>query len=300
MIVEVTSGSAIGDGETITGSDSGATAAVNDVGGVDTIETRSGTGWLIAYDDDGTVGNTYYQALSGLDPLDNQPVYQLITEIGLYTGTNFQTNFGIGIDVSDAILGDLNRNLLDVQQGVPNNQSGVITNLLAGDRVWVYSWDGITTDANGDAVPEWDQLSNDALLNGATVTTIVVTEAIPSDTPQTGGLRVTNDEGIRVLIPYESWATSTFTIDTTAYPSGYDFSGSGVNDSVAATNDICIAYLDQTATTTSHSFTAIYNTDRQMASRVLRGDNGPIVPSPAEPIFASTGFSIAAGRIDDS
>ncbi len=317
MIVEVIGGTAIGDDETITGSDSGATAAVNDVGGVDVIESRSGTGWLIAYDDDGTVGNTYYQYQSGLDPVNNQPVYQLIGEtitsvtvnetglissrtinnqwIGLYTGTNFQTNFGIGIEAADAVLGDLNRNLLDVQQGVPNNQTGQITNLVVGDRLWCYSWDGIDTDANGDAVPEWDQLSNNALLNGAAVATIVVTEVIPSDTPQVAALRVTNDEGIRVLIPYSSWTGSTFTLT-----SSYDFSGTGVNDSVAATNDIAIAYLDQVATATSHSFTGIYNADRQMVTRVLRGDNGPIVPSKATPTFSSTGFSIAAGRIDDS
>lgn len=318
MIVEVIGGTAIGDDETITGSDSGATAAVNDVGGVDTIESRSGTGWLMAYDDDGTVGNTYYQALSGLDPLNNQPVYQLIGEtitsvtvnepttgvntrtinnqwIGLYTGTNFQTNFGIGIDISDAILGDLNTNLLGAQQGVPNNQSGVITNLVVGDRLWVYSWDTVTTDANGDAVPEWDQLSNDALLNGAAVATIVVTEAIPSDTPSSGALRVTNDEGIRVLIPYSSWTGSTFTLT-----SSYDFSGTGLNDSVAATNDIAIAYLDQIATATSHSFTGIYNADRPLAGRVIRGDNTPIVPFPFTPTFTATGFSQATSRIDDS
>ena len=317
MIVQVTSGSAIGDDETITGTDSAATAVVNDVGGVDTIESRSGTGWVIAYDDDGTVGNVYYQNLSGLDPVNNQPVYQLISEtvesvlvngavstrtinnqfVGVFTGTNFQTNFGIGIDNTDSILGDLNRNLLDVQQAVPNNQQGLMTNLLEGDRAWCYFWNGSTVDSNGDPVPAWDQLSNNALLNGAAVATIVVTEAIPSDTPQTGAIRVTNDEGFRVLIPYSSWATSTFTLTST-----YNFSGTGLNDSVAATNDIAIAYIDKTVgvAETTASFTAIYGSDRQMATRVLRGGNNPIVPDKASPTFTATGFSIAAGRLDDS
>lgn len=315
MIVEIISGTSIGNNEVITGQDSGGNALVNDVAGP-TIQSRSGIGWLIAWDDDGTTGNIYYQGLAGLDPINNQPVYQdnagtVVTVdvngvvatrtinnqfIGIYTGTNFQTNFGNGIQAADAILGDLNRNLADVQQGVPNNQSGVITNLLEFDRVWCYDWDGVTTDANGDAVPRWDQLSNNALLNGAAVTSIVVTEAIPSDTPQTGALRVTNDEGIRVLIPYTSWAVSTFTIPA------YNFSGTGVNDSVAATNDIAIAYIDEEVGTaqTQASFTAIYNADRQMATRVLRGSNTPIVPSPATPTFSATGFSIAAARLDDS
>jgi len=317
MIVEVTSGTVIGDDEAITGFLSGATAAVNDVGGVDTIESRSGIGWILGLDDDGTTGNIYYQSLAGLDPVNNSPIYGIngVTLVsclvngavasrtinnqfvGVYTGTNFQTNFGIGIESADAILGDLNRNLADVQQGVPNNQSGLVTNLLAGDRVWCYDWDGATTDSNGDAVPRWDQLSNDALLNGAAVATIVVTEAIPADTPQVGALRVTNDEGIRVLIPYSSWATSTFTLTA-----AYNFSGTGVNDSVAATNDIAIAYLDQTvpAATTQLSFTGIFASNRQMAVRVLRGDNNPIVPFKTNPIFTASGFNVAAGRISDA
>lgn len=316
MIVDVTNGQAIGDGENIVGNDSGALADTNDAGIV--IEARSGTGWLIAYDDDGTTGNTYYQGMSGLDPVDNQPVYQLISEtlesvdvdeptdgvatrtinnqyVGTYTGTNFQTNFGIGIDPSDAILGDLNRNLLDVQQGVPNNQSGTVTNLVVGDRVWAYDWDGSTVDTNGDPIPTWDQFSFSGPESGASVATITIQEAISADTPQLGALRVTNDEGIRVLIAYTSWVTSTFTL-----AANYDFSGSGVNDSVADGNDVAIAYIDQIATSTQHSFTSIYDSDRLMAVRVLRGDNDPIVPSKASPTFSATGFEVAAGRISDA
>lgn len=297
--------------DTILAADSGTTADVDVV----TLASRAGIGLLIAWDDDGATGNVYYQALGGLDPIDNQLVYGRSSDatvtifgavasrtinnqwVGLYTGTNFQTNFGIGVLSTDAVLGDLNRSLGDVQIGVPNNQSGVITNLLEGDRAWAYDWDGSTVDSNGDAVPRWDQLSNDALLNGAAVASIVVTEAIPADTPQVAALRVTNDEGIRVLIAYSSWSVSTFTLTST-----YNFSGSGVNDSVAATNDIAIAYIDRVipAATTTASFTGIYGGDRQMAIRVLRGDNSPIVPFKANPVFGSAGFSVAAGRISDA
>jgi hypothetical protein len=330
MIVEVIGGTAIGDGETITGSDSGATAAVNDIGGVDVIESRSGTGWLIAYDDDGTVGNTYYQAQSGLDPLDNQPVYQLIGEtvtsvtvneptfgvrtrtinnqfIGVFTGTNFQTNFGNGIQAADAVLGDLNRNLLDVQQGVPNNQQGVVGNLRAGDRVTVYPWDGSTVDANGDAVPNTAQLAINGTLNTSGVTTIVVT-SIPDNTPQVAWLRITNDEGLVILIKYESHnGTTTFTIDTTDWPAGYDFSGTGVNDSVTTANDAMIGYLDVTETVGtdgapgSESYTAVKGAGTtQVTVTVRRGSAGPIVPFKSNPVFGTTGFSVDAGRISDA
>jgi hypothetical protein len=300
MIIEVTEGTAIGDGETITGSDSGATAAVNDVGGVDTIESRSGTGWLIAYDDQGTTGNIYYQAQSGLDPVDNQLVYQLIGGVlqtvtingavasrtinnqfvGVYTGSNFQTNFGIGIDPTDAILGDLNRNLLDVQQGVPNNQQGVVGNTRSGDRVTCYPWDGSTVDANGDAVPTFAQMTLSTALTGAAETAVVV-NAIPDNTPSS----------------YTSFTGSTFTIPST------DFSG----DNASISNGVMIAYIDTVETVGtsgspgSESFTAIFGPGTtQMTVTVRRGDNDPIVPFKSNPVFGSTGFNVSAGRISDA
>lgn len=312
MIVDVIDGVAIGDDEVITGGDSSATADVNDAGGVDIIEGRSGTGWLIAYDDQGATGNTYYQGMSGLDPVDNQPIYQLITEtlesvdvngivatrtinnqfIGVYTGTTYATNFGIGIDISDAILGDLNLNLLNAQQGVPNNQLGVITTLLEFDRVWVYLWDGSTVDANGDAIPEFDQFSLQTTLSGGAETAVQISVTIPTSTPSSGQIRVTTDGGVRRLISYTSYATDTFTIPST------DFS----SDNATAANGVAVAYLDQDvpSATTQLSFTGIYTSDLQMVARVIRGDNDPIVPSKANPVWGSTGFNIAAGRLDDS
>lgn len=316
MIVGITEGTAIGDDETITGSDSGATALVNDLGGVDVVESRSGIGWLIAYDDAGTTGNVYYQSLGGLDPLNNQPVYQIIANtvesvlvngtvasrtinnqfVGTYTGTNFQTNFGIGIDPTDAILGDLNRNLLDVQQGVPNNQQGVVGNLRAGDRVTVYPWDGSTVDANGDAVPNTTQMTLSTGLIGAAETSVVV-GTIPDNTPSAGQLRITLDSGIVRLVAYTSFTGSTFTIPAT------DFSG----DNATAGNGVMIAYLDVTETTGtdvspgSESFTAIYGPgNTQMTVTVRRGDNNPIVPFKSNPVFGSSGFNVSAGRISDA
>lgn len=315
MIVNVTSGTAIGDDETITGSDSAATAAVNDVGGVDVIESRSGIGWLIALDDQGTTGNVYYQHLAGLDPVNNQKVYQLLTGVlqsidvngtvatrtinnqyvGIYTGTNFQTNFGIGIDSTDSILGDLNRNLLDVQQGVPNNQTGTVGNLRAGDRVTCYPWDGSTTDANGDAVPNTTQMTLDIALTGTNETAVDV-NAIPNNTPTSGKLRITLNSGVIRLVSYTSYTGSVFTIP------GTDFSG----DNASISNGVMIAYIDTLEDTGtdgspgSESFTAVYASDQQMTVTVRRGSDNPIVPFKSNPTFSSTGFNVSAGRISDA
>lgn len=316
MIVDVTNQLAIGDGETITGSDSTATAAVNDIGGVDVIEARSGTGWLIAYDDDGTVGNTYYQAMSGLDPVNNQVVYQIIATaletvtvngalatrtinnqyIGSYTGTNFQTNFGLGIESADAVLGDLNRNLLDVQQGVPDNQQGVVGNLRAGDRVTCYPWDGATVDSNGDAVPDTTEATLSTLLNGAAETAVVV-NTIPDNTAASGQLRITLNSGIVRLISYSSFTGSTYTIPAT------DFSG----DNASASNGVMRAFIDTVETVGtdgspgSESYTAIKGAGTtQTTVTVRRGDTNPIVPFKANPIFGAAGFNVSAGRISDA
>jgi hypothetical protein len=318
LIVEVTEGTSIGDDETITGEDSGGDGVVNDVGGVDVIESRSGIGWLVAYDDDGTTGNVYYQAQAGLDPVDDQPIYQIIGGVvqnvvvngavstrtinnqfvGIYTGSNFQTNFGIGIDPSDAILGDLNRNLLDVNQGVPDNQQGVVGNTRAGDRITCYPWDGTTTDANGDAVPDTDEMTvATTALTGAAVASVEV-NAIPDNTPASGQLRITRNSGVVTLHPYSSFSGTTFTFTTTQ-----DFSSDNVNIG----NGVMRAFIDTTEDTGtdgspgSESFTAVKGAgNTQMTVTVRRGDNTPIVPYKANPIFGATGFSVDAIRNSDA
>jgi len=271
----------------------------------------------MAYDDDGTTGNAYYQAQAGLDPLDNQPVYQIITGVlqtidvngtvasrtinnqfvGIYTGSNFQTNFGIGVDTSDAILGDLNRNLLDVQQGVPNNQQGVVGNLRAGDRVTCYPWDGATLDPNGDAVPNTTEMTiATTALTGAAVASVAV-NAVPDNTPSTGQLRITRNSGVVSLHPYNDVTGTTFTFTTTQ-----DFS----TDNANIGNGVMRAFIDTTETVGtdgspgSESFTAIFGPGTtQTTVTVRRGDSNPIVPFKANPTFGSGGFSVDAGRIAD-
>ena len=274
-------------------------------GGV-TINTSFGYGYLYAFDDTGD--NLYYQAVVGLDPVAGQRVEGATSGatcnvvgsvatrtinnqfIGIYTGTNFQTNFGIGIDPSDAILGDLNANLLGVQQGVPNNQQGQITGVVIGDRVTVYPWDGSTVDLNGDAVPDFDQMALDVALTGGAVTSVDV-NAIPDNTPASGQLRITLNSGVRRLVPYTSFTGSVFTIPST------DFSG----DNASISNGVMIAYIDETAIATSVSYTAIKGaSNTQVTATVRRGSNQPIVPFKANPIFGATGFSVGAIRNSDA
>lgn len=300
----------VGDVEgVITAADSMSSAGGGD-GDVDSVVINSsfGIGLLLAYDDQGAAGNTYYQALAGINPVDNQTMFGRTSNnsidvdgvvaqrtinnqfVGLYTGTNFQTNFGIGIDISDAILGDLNLNLLGITQGVPDNQVGAVTGVAIGDRVTVYPWDGSTLDLNGDAVPDFTQMTLDVTLSGGGETAVDV-DAIPDNTPASGQLRITTDAGIRRLVSYTSFTGSIFTIPST------DFSG----DNATSANGVMIAYIDKDATATTESYTAIKGAgNTQVTVTVRLGDGVPIVPFKSNPIFGATGFSVAAQRADDS
>ena len=68
----------------------------------------------------------------------------------------------------------------------------------------VAPWDGVSTDNNGDPAIQVDQLSLATPLATDNITSVVVSEAIPSDTPSTGTIRVVDDAGFarRTTAPY--------------------------------------------------------------------------------------------------
>ncbi len=290
--------------ETMTGIDSGGD------GTVDTVvnNTNAGTGLLIALDDDGVAGNLYYQSLTGLDPVTAQTVFGSTSNVGanqnsvvanrtinnafpgLYTGTNFQTNFGIGIDVSDSIVGDLNLNLAGVNQPPPNNQSGVVNTLIAGDYVTAYPWDGAASDANGDALPTFGEMVvTNTALTGASTEIDVGTGNIPDNTPASGFLRVERDaDNQLLLVQYSSHnGDDTFTLVGT-FP-----------EAAATGNTVMRALIDLQTATTSESYTAVFGSSEQIAVTVRRGGVGAIKPSKSEPTYGATGFVASASRVSD-
>jgi hypothetical protein len=64
---------------------------------------------------------------------------------------------------------------------------------------------------------------NGALTSG-TVTAVVINETIPTDTPDTGAIKILLDSGAWLDVDYTSWDTKTFTIAST------DFSSAGAAD----------------------------------------------------------------------
>lgn len=294
--------------ETITGVTSGGNGTVGTV----TSNSTAGTALLLGLDDDGTTGNLYLQLLTGLDPVDGQLLYGATSNqsvavngtvatrtinnqfVGVYTGSNFQTNFGIGLDNSDAIVGDLLTNLAGVQQQPPNNQTGKVTKLLVGDTVTIYPWDGVSTDINGDAEPDYDEatVATTAITSGST--TIEVT-SIPDNTPAAGFLRVERDaDGNYELIEYASYTGSTYTLVGTA----------GI--AAAIGNNVMRAFYDAEITSgTEASYTAVKGAGTTPVAIVVKNGysavkNGPIKPFPATATFGTTGFEVGAVRNSDA
>ena len=296
--------------ETMTGVTSGGDGTLATVG----TNTVAGSGILVALDDQGATGNLYISRLTGLVPVNNSEIYGGTSNAnclvngtpstrtlnshfwGVYTGTNHQTRFGLGLDPSDAIVGDIFPNLLGANQEPPNNQSGVITGLLSGDTATCYPWDGSSTDVNGDAEPDFNEMTLAlALTAGVSTVVDVGTGNIPDNTPAAGFLRIERDSDNNLdLVEYASHnGDDEFTLVGTA-PS-----------TASIANTVMRALIDTETVTTSESFTAVYGPgNTQVAITVQNGytavKNGPIKPFKTTATFGTSGFSVGAVRTSDA
>jgi hypothetical protein len=261
---------------------------------------------MCALDDDGTTGNLYLQLLTGIAPVNNQKVYgatslatclvngtaatRVINNqyIGVFTGTNYQTNWGIAIDPTDAIAGDLLRDLLGVQQEPPNNQTGLVTGIESDMYITVYPWDGTTLDAAGDPEPNFNEMVTTATVTGGASTTVVVGAGnIPDNTPTSGTLRLERDsDGEYDLLFYSAWTNSTGTFTLTA-PTAT------APNTATIGNNLVRSLIDKPAGGTSVSYTAVVGTPEQVAITALRGGTTtPIKPAKATATFGTTGFNV--------
>lgn len=293
--------------ETITGQDSGATATTGTV----VTNANAGRALLMALDDDGATGNLYTQQLIGVAPSDGQtifgatslatctvngaPLTRVINNayVGVFTGADFQTNFGIALDPSDATAGDRLRNLLDALQAPPNNQQGSVSGGNAGDYLTVYPWDGSTFDVNGFAEPDFDEATLTTALIAATSTTVDVS-SIPANTPAAGFLRIARDsDGELDLLEYVSWSGTTYTLGGST-PTAPSAAGIG--------NNVMRALIDKVWATTGvpESYTAVQTGTNQVTITLKRGGVSPIKPSHGTATFAASGFSAAVQRISDA
>lgn len=236
-----------------------------------------GTAQMFAIDSTTAGTQMWIQLLTGVPPTDGQVItgttssatvtlnvtvtsHTIATPfIGQSTGSALIGAYGVGVEVLDLAASDTLFDLTDTPINPPNNVTFTVIGLVVGeDRVLVTNDDAGGIDTN--------QLSNNALLDGVAVTSVVTTVAIPTDTPADGTIRIERASGIFTRHPYSAYSGSTFTITS------HDFS----TDNAAASADIYISYIDKLAAATSESFTGVYLSDRTLFLRVRDGGGTPI------------------------
>jgi hypothetical protein len=258
LVVDVTSGT-VGNGETFSVNGAGSVYAATS--SAPTAVTGGGVLHVLAHD--ATNDILYVQVTKGTMADDETTLYYaepltaadttdyVVTEtsvealtsrtistpyIGVSTGTAIIGGYGVGIDNAKLTQNDKVTDLSDTVITPPNNVTNTVTGCIVGeDYVFVAPWDGTSTDANGDPAVDSDQMSTNATYNSSGVSTISVT-AIPGSTPNSGTIRVVNDEGFHVQCWYSSYddGTDDFTlIGTDTFVDGDVTVGS---DNIASTD----------------------------------------------------------------
>lgn len=150
-----------------------------------------------------------------------------------------------------------------------------------------------TADVNGKVDDDINtrQLNLNGALTGGAVTSVIVNGSIPADTPSvSGNIRILRANGAYTKHLYTSWSGSTFTIPST------DFS---TNNAPNGTN-VYISYIDKLAGSTSESFTGVYVSDRSLYIRVRDGGVTPIKTFESTGTLGSAGGSSTAVRTSDA
>lgn len=267
---------------------------------VEDVSWSGGTGRMLAINSTTAGTKMWIQLMTGVIPTDNQvitggtssatcQVNVTVTErtiaqpfCGVSTGSALIGAYGFGVEATDLSASDKVFDLTNTQYSPPNFQTGTVSGLVVGE-------DYVIVTANDTSDIDFNQFVLNGALTGAAVTSVVVTGAIPADTPNTGTIRILRANGVYTRHAYTSWTGSTFTIGST------DFSS---NNAANGANTF-ISYIDKLAAATSESFSAVYSGNRSMFIRVRDGGGSPIKTFESTTTFGSGGFSVTASRISD-
>jgi len=151
-----------------------------------------------------------------------------------------------------------------------------------------------TADVDGAVANEVNlrQLTLNGALTGGAVISVVVAEDIPTDTPTTGTIRIKRVSGKYTRHPYSArnLGTKTFTITE------HDFSG----DNAANGAQVFISYIDTVPADDDEEFTSIYSAARELFIRVRNGGGTPIKTFETTGTLGSAGGSATAVRTSDA
>jgi hypothetical protein len=253
-----------------------------------------GEGWMLA--ENVATDDVYIQLISGVAPVDAQvltgftstntvtlnvsPTPKTVPKllVGSYTGSLIGA-FGIGIEPDDLASTDSVQPLVGAAIDPPNNVIFEVSGMTAGDRILVGK-----KDTGNDF--DWEEMTTAITLDGAE-TAVNVGATIPTDCPQTGILRITLDNGQRMIVPFTAQDGTIFTVSetfpTSTFPKG-----------------VMIAWIDKAAADADEEFTLQYNAPRTLWIRVREGTSGtPMKTYEALGSLTDTGGSAVVSPIDD-
>lgn len=267
-----------------------------DFSAFEAVSWTGGTGQMFAVNDVNAASKMWIQLLTGVAPTDGQAitggtsgatcnVNVTVTDrsatisapfVGVSTGSALIGAYGVGVEVADLTSADKVTDLTATVVTPPNFVQNTVSGLVnTEDRVLVAPWDGSTVDTNGDPAITFDQFSVGVTLNADNITSLTIGAgqegpSIPADTPNSGYIRVVDNNGFDRRLHYSSWTGSVFTIDTT--DGNEDFGTVGAT----AGNDVYLAYIDEIASGTSASFTSVQAGTRTLVVIVRDGGGTPI------------------------
>lgn len=295
------------DGDAITeylmGEGNGATGATADINvTVTNNDKEGGSGILLGLDDDGVTGNLFIQKVSGLAPVDDLEIHGITSDetclvngsvavrtvpkvfLGSFVGSLIGP-YGIGIDAGDLTSSDTVVDLDGDTNTPPNNVTFTVSGIISGDYV-------IAGPKAGGNDFNFAQMTLATTLAGAAETAVVITTpGEPDNTPSSGTLRITLDDGRHRLVAFSSMSDAyTFVIAST------DFQDP---DDATAGNDVMISYLDLVADDVSEAVTVVFDANDTWYWRVRNGGASPIKTSEGQAAFNSGGGGAVASRISD-
>jgi hypothetical protein len=205
---------------------------------------------------------------------------------GVSTGSALIGAFGFGLQALDLSANDKVFDLTGTQRQAPNYVTFSVQGLVAGE-------DSVLVAPNDGGAIDFNFFTLNGALSGAAVTSVVVNEPIPTDTPATGTLRILRANGAYSRHAYSAYnsGTKTFTITST------DFSSNN-----AANGANCFpSYVDKVAAASTESYTAVYSgSDRSLYIRVRDGGSTPIKTFETVGTLGSGGGSATAVRTSDA
>ena len=208
---------------------------------------------------------------------------------GASTGSSLVGAYGFTLEYADLAVNDKITALDGTTRQPPNNVTFTVNGVQSDWYVMVAPYDAGNIDYN--------QLTLNGTLTGAAVTSVVVNEAIPANTPSSGTIRIKRADGSYTRHPYSAVNTGTKTFTITSH----NFS---TNNATTGT-DVFISYIDQAASGTSISFNTVQSSTQTLYVEARFGGTGPnytdsIKPAKTSGVLGSSGGSATVSSVSDA